>query len=281
MVLHAACLFPSLAAGVYFHGGRAVAMAAVATACAAAVELGFARVRRGGFALSEDLPVIGLLIALVMPSGTPLWMVAVGSVFGVFFGREVFGGMGWNLFHPALVAKAFLIVSWPTTMAEVVRSTVPEGETALSTAQALVSCGPGGIGECCAAAVIAGGVALVIAGIASWHTVVACGGAATACAAILHAAGPETYAPVEAELLSGSALFAVFFLVSDAVTSPSTRTGKWIYGALVGALMVLIRNLSSYGTYTEAATFAVLFGNVFASAIDGTVVAAKFRRFKR
>ncbi|MHC5054661.1 MAG: RnfABCDGE type electron transport complex subunit D [Planctomycetota bacterium] len=294
-IVLAAALAPALAAAIYHHGPRTLAVLLVSLVAAAAVEAIFSYVRRRRFRLGEATLVMGLVFALILPAGVPLWMVALGAAFGILFGQEVFGGAGHNFFLPALVGKSFLLLSWPQPFAEALKSTAEAvGEPGTAFGKLAFGAAAGGAGEVLPAAIIAGAALLLVMKIANWRTVVAVLVPAVAVAWGLHALNVhliETESELELldrdriltplqTILSGPLLFAACFLATDSVTSPETNAGKWAHGVIVGILMVVMKSLSNYSTYTEAATFAVLMGNLFAPMIDSIVVAVRFRRAK-
>jgi Na+-transporting NADH:ubiquinone oxidoreductase subunit B len=279
-IVTAAALVPALAAGVWFHGPRVLLALAVSYACGAVVEVAFSYVRRKRARVSWSLLVTGLILPLILPPATPLWMVGLATAFGVFFGQEVFGGEGHNIFSPALVGKCFLLLSWPAVVGDAIKATVPvvEGGVAPSALDLLLGPGAGGVGEACTAAVIVGALVLVILKVASWRTVLATLVSGAALSGALWLADAGRFATPLATVLSGSFVFGAAFLAAHPVTSPGTSPGKWIYGCLIGVMAVLIGSLSAYGTYTEAVMFAVLLGNLFAPAIDSAVVAIRSAR---
>jgi len=270
-------LMPAAAAAVWHHGARTLAEIAVSCAASAAVEIVFALVRKRPMVPGVLVP--GLALALVLPPGTPLWMAGLGAAFGTFFGKEVFGGTGHNLFNPAAVGKCFLFLSYPTVMMEAVRAgaagPVPAGASLLLGPQ------PGGAGEVCAACILAGALVLVLSRAGSWRTMLSVELSAGALSAALWAFAPDRFDPPHAALLSGGLLFGACFLASDPATSPVSRGGKWIYGAMVGALAVVIRNFSAYNAYSQGVMFAVLLGNLFAPMIDSAALALRSRRAAR
>ena len=293
MIVVAAALVPALGGAVWFHGAWTILVLVVSCAAAAAVELAFSRVRTKRFRVSEATLVTGLIFALVLPAGIPLWMVGLGAAFGILFGQEAFGGAGHNFFMPALVGKSFLLLSWPNSFADALRSTAESVSDAATSFGGLMF-GPaaGGVGEVLPVAIVAGAVLVVIMKVANWRTVVAVLVPALAVGWALHALNaysvenelgllnPDMIATPLQTVLSGPLLFAACFLATDSSTSPETNAGKWAHGAIVGVLVVLIKSLSSYGTYTEAATFAVLMGSLFAPMIDSIVVTVRFGRAK-
>lgn len=295
-------LVPCIGAGFYFFGLRFIAMIIVSYAAGLSIELVFAMVRKEG--INEGFFVTGILFPLIMPPAAPLWMVALGVAFGVVVGKELFGGTGRNLFNPALVGRCFLALAYPAQMSgswlkpgtavtgrllqyvdsssvDAVTSATPlamakQGELA-SLSHMFVGSVSGSIGETSAMAIIAGGVFLLLTRVANWRTVASILISFTALAAILHHAQPDRFAPALWHLCAGGLLFGAFFMATDPVTGPVTSGGKWVYGALIGVVTVLIRNFTGY---VEGVTFAILLGNIVAPILDEVVFAIRLRRLK-
>ena len=301
-------LMPCIAAAIYFFGWRIVPMIVVTYVVGLSIELAFAIARKEE--INEGFFVTGLLYPLILPSTLPLWMVAVGVAFGVVVGKELFGGTGRNLFNPALVGRCFLALAYPREMAsdwvqpilkfpgrltQYITAADLKLEAmadAVSAATPLAAAKQGNwaelsdllwgnvsgcVGETSAIAVLVGGVFLLVTRVGSWRTVAASLGSFAALAAALHWAQPDRYGPVLWHLLAGGFLFAAFFMATDPVTGPMTNAGKWVYGALIGVITVLIRNLTGY---VEGAMFAILLGNIVAPILDEVVFHFRLRRLK-
>lgn len=262
-----------------------------------------------GHPIQEGYLVSGMLIPLVMPVDTPLWMVAVGAAFAVVIGKEVFGGTGMNILNVALTARAFLFFAYPTMMSgdKVWVSTALEpgqavvdgfsGATSLGHAASGNMAGvvpmmdsfwgfeAGSIGETSAFACLIGAAILLLTGIGSWRIMlsVLLGGAAMS--GLFNLVGPSLgnaymQIPVLHQLMLGSFMFGLVFMATDPVTAAQTNTGKWIYGFLIGAMAILIRVVNP--AYPEGMMLAILFMNVMAPLIDHYVVQANVkRRLKR
>ena len=269
--------------------------------------------------IQEGFLVSGILIPMIVPVDTPLWMIAVATAFAVIFAKEVFGGTGYNIFNVALVTRAFLFFAYPAAMSgdqvwvrtadtfglgagQVIdgfSGATPLGQIATASldsfqgvvntiGQPISTCDyffgliPGSIGETSVLAILIGAVILLITGIASWKTMgsIFVGGAVMAL--IFNAIGSTvsmTVCPIDHWCLGGFAFGAVF-MATDPVTSARTETGKYIYGFLVGAMAVIIRVLNP--GYPEGMMLAILLMNVFAPLIDYYVVEANIsRRLKR
>jgi len=295
-------LVPSILAGLYFFGLRFIAIIIVSYAAGLSVEFLFAVVRKEG--INEGFFVTGILFPLIMPPAVPLWMVALGVAFGVFVGKEIFGGTGRNLFNPALVGRCFLALAYPAQMSsswlapagetggrllkwvdgsnlDAITTATPlalakQGEFA-STSHMFIGSISGCIGETSAIAVIAGGVFLLITRVANWRSVVSTLTSFAVLAAILRHAQPDRFGPVLWHLCAGGLLFGAFFMATDPVTGPVTNVGKWLYGAVIGVTTVLIRNFTGY---VEGVTFAILLGNIVAPVLDEMVFAVRLRRLR-
>ncbi|MBR6346232.1 MAG: NADH:ubiquinone reductase (Na(+)-transporting) subunit B [Bacteroidales bacterium] len=250
--------------------------------------------------VNEGYLVTGFLIPLIVPVDVPLWMLALATAFSVIFVKEVFGGTGMNIWNPALVARAFLFFSYPSSMSgSSVWVHAPKGVDAVSAATPLAIAHDGGIsalssqysfmdmfwgfipgstGETSVVAILLGGILLVWTGVASWKIMVSsiAGGLLIGWLGYI---GGATELPCYYQLVMGGFLFGSVFMATDPVTAAQTETGKWIYGFLVGALAVVVR-LWNPG-YMEGMMLAILLMNTFAPLIDHCVVSAKMnRRYK-
>ena len=259
--------------------------------------------------IQEGFLVSGMLIPMIVPIDTPLWMIAVATAFAVIFAKEVFGGTGYNIFNVALVTRAFLFFAYPAAMSGdkvFIRTadmfglgagTVVDGfsgATPLGIASTATSSTgypvfsmdmitgliPGSIGETSVIAIGLGAILLIWTGIASWKTMfsVFVGGALTAL--MFNAFGIEGNAmanmPWYEHLALGGFCFGAVFMATDPVTSARTEKGKWIYGLLIGFLAICIRVLNP--GYPEGMMLAILMMNIFAPLIDYYVVDANIKR---
>jgi Na+-transporting NADH:ubiquinone oxidoreductase subunit B len=259
-----------------------------------------------GHPIQEGYLVSGMLIPLVMPVETPLWMVAIGSAFAVVIGKEVFGGTGMNVVNVALTARAFLFFAYPTMMSGDkvwVNTSLEPGQAVVDGFSGATSLGhaasnnlgsvvpmmdsfwgfeAGSIGETSAFACLIGAAILIITGIGSWRIMLATLlGGATMCG-IFNLVGANAYMtlPVLHQLVLGGFMFGLVFMATDPVTGAQTNTGKWIYGFLIGVMAMLIRVINP--AYPEGMMLAILFMNIMAPLIDHFVVQANIkRRLKR
>ena len=303
MMMVIIALLPAFLASVYFFGSRIIVMMAVSYIAGGIVEVAFAILRKKE--IHEGFFVTGFLFPLVVPPTTPLWIVAVGVVFGVLVGKEVFGGTGRNLFNPVLVGRAFLAVAYPAPLASgyvipgdwgwgrltdyitVADTDAISGATPLALGKqgefaglwdCLLGSISGSAGETSALAILIGGVFLCLVRVANWRNVAGILGAVFVLSAILQFSDPSRFGPPLWHLLTGGLMLGAFFMATDPVTSPTTNTGKWVYGILIGVLVVVIRNFSGW---VEGVMFAILLGNLASPLIDEIFVGLRVRRLQR
>jgi Na+-transporting NADH:ubiquinone oxidoreductase subunit B len=265
----------------------------------------FAVVRK--MEVNEGFFVTGLLFPLICPPETPLWQAALAVSFAVVLGKEVFGGTGMNFMNPALVARAFLFFAYPAGMSgDKAWTAIPgaaaqdgfSGATVLSrlrdlaapaTGQdfswttAFVGLEPGSMGETSALACLIGAVILIVTGVGSWRLMAAVSLGTVAMASLFNAVGsaanPYYAVPFWWHMVAGGWAFATVFMVTDPVTAPYSNTGRWIYGLMIGAMIVLIRVVNP--AYPESVMLVILFMNVVAPFIDYVLVQANLRRRRK
>ncbi|MGM9820725.1 MAG: NADH:ubiquinone reductase (Na(+)-transporting) subunit B [Candidatus Onthomorpha sp.] len=257
------------------------------------IECIFAQVRK--HEVSEGYFVTGMLIPLICPPDVPLWQLAIAVAFAVIIGKEVFGGTGYNFLNPALVARAFLFFSYPSKMSgdsvwiaeqgDAISGATPLGEmlagaTAPHASMLDMFLGfvPGSVGETSVVAILLGAILLLVTGVASWRVMLSvfAGGAAMGVVFNLIGATPYMQMPFYEHFLIGGFMFGAVFMATDPVTAAQTNTGKYIYGALIGIMAVLIRVVNP--AYPEGMMLSILLLNVFAPLIDYYVVEANIKR---
>jgi Na+-transporting NADH:ubiquinone oxidoreductase subunit B len=248
--------------------------------------------------INEGFLVTGMLFPLTLPPAVPLWQVAVGISFGVVIGKEIFGGTGMNILNPALVGRAFLFFSYPINFSGVkpyvavdgwttatplaIVAETPRGESAIAALEQagysfrdlLFGLTPGSIGETSTLACLLGLAVLLVTGVASWRIIagVFLGGLAIAGGLTFFAAAGNPFytLPPHWHLVMGSFAFGAIFMATDPVSAAATKGGKWIYGLLIGALIILIRVFNP--AFPEGTMLAILFMNIFAPLVDHFVV---------
>lgn len=257
------------------------------------IECIFAQIRK--HEVSEGYFVTGMLIPLICPPDVPLWQLAIAVAFAVIIGKEVFGGTGYNFLNPALVARAFLFFSYPSQMSgdtvwiaeqgDAISGATPLGEMLAggvapqaSVLDMFLGFIPGSVGETSVIAILIGAVILLVTGIASWRIMLSifAGGAAMGLVFNMIGANPYMEMPFYYHFLIGGFMFGAVFMATDPVTAAQTNIGKYIYGALIGIMAVLIRVLNP--AYPEGMMLSILLLNVFAPLIDYYVVDANIRR---
>ena len=259
--------------------------------------------------IQEGYLVTGMLVPMIVPVGCPLWMLGVAVAFSVVFCKEIFGGTGMNIFNPALVARAFLFFSYPTSMSgdkvwvageqvlglgyalpDATTMATPLGEAAANlTPSASLSDMvwgfiPGSIGETSVVAIALGALILLVTQIASWRTMLSVFVGGIVVAVLFNMANIEGNAvaqmPWYEHLATGGFCFGAVFMATDPVTSARTENGKFVYGFLIGALAILIRVLNP--GYPEGMMLAILFMNMLAPLIDYCFVQRNInKRLKR
>jgi Na+-transporting NADH:ubiquinone oxidoreductase subunit B len=282
---------PTLLATFWFGFLKVLPILVVSYVVGLGIEFAFAQVR--GHEINEGFLVTGMLIPLIMPVEVPLWMVALATAFAVVIGKEIFGGTGMNIWNPALLARAFVFFSYPTHISgdKVWIADGYSGATPLSNAAAGLdlpsACDmffgfiPGSIGETSKLAILLGAAILIFTGIGSWKIMFSGIAGTLATAYLFNAIGGNSYMEIEPylHLLMGGLAFGLVFMATDPVSSSQTEIGKWIYGFMIGALVVLIRVFNP--AYPEGTMLVILFMNTFAPLIDHYVVAANIRRRRK
>lgn len=276
----------------------------------------FTAAQMRGHEIQEGFLVTGMLIPMIVPVDTPLWMIAVATAFAVIFAKEVFGGTGMNIFNVALVTRAVLFFSYPGKMSgdnvfvrtsdtfglgagsvvEGYSGATPLGQVAVNAGDALnltnivgepislwdsfVGLIPGSIGETSTLAILIGAAILLYTKIASWRIMLSVfvGGVVMGyiCNFFATPAIPGTLLSPWEQICLGGFAFAAVFMATDPVTGSRTQTGQYIYGFLIGVIAIIIRVYNS--GYPEGAMLAVLLMNVFAPLIDYFVVEANIKR---
>ena len=254
-------------------------------------ELWFASKR--GHEINEGYFVTSILFTLTLPPSIPLWMAAVGVIFGVVIAKEVFGGTGKNFLNPALTGRAFLYFAYPAQMSgdavwvavDGWTQATPLGNAALGLdygvdwLSAFVGSMPGSVGETSTLAIMIAGVFLCLSRIASWRVMagVLLGMVLTSSLFnILPSTNPMFAMPFYWHLVLGGFAFGAVFMATDPVSAAMTNNGRWFYGILIGFMCVLIRVVNP--AFPEGMMLAILFGNLFAPLLDHFVMQSNIKR---
>lgn len=287
-------LLPIVAAAAYFFGPSALLVVAAAVVGAVGTERLFGK---GGSIADGSAAITGILLGLTLPAGMPLWMVVLGGAFAIGIGKQIFGGLGYNIFNPALLGRAFLqaafpvaITTWPaeTTSwwalrgdnfalplmqaraADAVTAATPLGllkfeqrETGL--VDLVLGTTGGSLGETAGLLILLCGAYLALRGYLNWRLPASILATVAVFAATLHAIDPARYASAPVMLFSGGLLLGAVFMATDMVTAPVTNAGRWLFGAGVGALVVVIR---VWGGLPEGVMYAILLMNAVVPFIN-------------
>ena len=251
-----------------------------------------------GHEVNEGFFVTSILFALICPPSIPLWQVALGISFGVVIGKEVFGGTGKNFLNPALAGRAFLFFAYPAQMSGDAVWTAVDGFTGATPLSVVASDGlavlqeqmtwmdafignmHGSMGEVSTLAILIGGAVLLWTGIASWRIVAGVLIGMFALTTLFNSVDSGSNLmmamPWHWHLVLGGFAFGMMFMATDPVSASMTNTGKWVYGALIGVMVVLIRVVNP--AFPEGMMLAILFANLFAPLIDHFVVQANIKR---
>lgn len=280
-------LIPALAVSFYFFGWGAFVVTLTSVAACMLFEWLISRFLMGRKELTildGSAILTGLLLALNVPSTLPLWIIVIGALVAIGIGKMSFGGLGSNIFNPAIVGRVMLLISFPVQMTSYpmprgMEATLDatSGATPLAIAKGVVrgsegftmdklpslvdnllgSVG-GSLGEVSAVALLIGFVYLLIRKVITWHIPVAIIATVAIFAGIMNLANPEVYAGPLFHILSGGLLLGAIYMATDYVTSPMSNSGMLLYGVMIGIITMLIR---LFGAYPEGMSFAILFMN--------------------
>lgn len=280
-------LIPTLAVSFYFFGWGAFVVTLTSVAACMLFEWLISRFLMGRKELTildGSAILTGLLLALNVPSTLPLWIIVIGALVAIGIGKMSFGGLGSNIFNPAIVGRVMLLISFPVQMTSYpmprgMEATLDatSGATPLAIAKGVVrgsegftmdklpslvdnllgSVG-GSLGEVSAVALLIGFAYLLIRKVITWHIPVAIIATVAIFAGSMNLANPEVYAGPLFHILSGGLLLGAIFMATDYVTSPMSNSGMLLYGVMIGIITMLIR---LFGAYPEGMSFAILFMN--------------------
>ncbi|MDJ0939223.1 MAG: RnfABCDGE type electron transport complex subunit D [Woeseiaceae bacterium] len=293
-------LLPVCAFSVYVFGLTALVTLVAATVACVATEHLLSRARRSTVG-DWSVVVTGLLYGLTLPPGLPVWMTVLGGIVGVGVGKFLFGGLGYNAFNPALVGRAFLQAAFPVSMTTWYPPLGAERFTALpsssltfpfatptydafsgatplaamkfdgnatATVDLLLGLTGGSVGETSSLLIVLGGLYLIARNMMNWRIPAAILSTVYVLSAVLHWLAPESYPGPLFMLFAGSLMLGAVFMATDMVASPMTSAGCWLYGVLIGALVVVIR---LWGGLPEGVMYAILFANAVSPHIDGLI----------
>ncbi|OLS02791.1 RnfABCDGE type electron transport complex subunit D [Tissierella creatinophila] len=290
-------LIPIIIGSIFFFGWRTLILLSLVTVFGVGTEYVFEK--RNKKKISEAVFVTCILYTMTLPPSIPYWIAIVGIIFGVMFGKAVFGGFGRNVFNPALVARAFVYVSFPVPLTiqwSKAASGFPggfatyitEGVEAVSQAtpmlifrnsgdmvdfkSLLIGNISGSIGETSAILIILAGVYLIYKKVASWEIMAGTLLGFLGLGSIIYFRGNTEIANPLFALVSGGFLFGTVFMATDPVSGAKTKEGKWIYGVMIGVITMIIR---TYSLFTGGMMFAILISNTFVPILDEAIKGLK------
>jgi len=285
-------LVPASLLSIYLFGLRALFVIAVSVGSAVLFEALWQKMMRKPVTVGNmSAALTGLLLALNLPSTSPWWMILVGTFFAIVIAKQFYGGLGYNIFNPALVGRVVLLIAfaeqmtarWVTTSAwgmSAVTTATPLGKvreallsngridvhlTRQETYDLLIGNRAGSLGEVSVILLLAGGLFLIAKKVITWHIPVSFIASVWGMAAIFHLVNPSRYADPSFHVITGGLFIGAFFMATDYVTSPINPVGKIIFGIGCGAVTVVIR---LFGAYPEGVSFAILLMNAFTPLID-------------
>lgn len=300
MWLVVAALIPVAAAGVYFFGWHALWIILVSMVTAVLTEAITRLLLKRPVTIGDgSAAVTGLLLALTLPPTVPLWIPAAGSAFAIVLGKQIYGGLGYNPFNPALIGRAFLLASWPTLMVkwvwpadaldwamdstaaalgisvDAVSGATPlglwaDGITRIPYLQLYLGNIAGSLGETSALAILLGGLFLLVYRIIDWRIPVSYLGTVSLLAFLM---GQDPLF----HLLAGGLMLGAFFMATDYVTSPVTPRGRLLFGIGCGLFTMLIR---MYGGLPEGVCYSILLMNLATPLLDRWTVPKRFGEVK-
>ena len=273
-------LLPAIFVSIYFFRGKGAVLIAVSVISCVAFEAIFQiLMKRKVTILDGSAVVTGILLAMIMPPSLPVWTCIVGSLVAIGLAKQLFGGLGVNIFNPALLGRAFLMAAFPTYLT---RWSIPFTLDAVTTATPLglvkfnqnmnidyknlfLGNVSGSLGETSALALIIGGIYLLIRKTIDWRIPLSYAIVVIAASFITHTVSPNLYAGALFHILAGGFLIGAIFMATDPVTSPITKKGRWIFGAGCGLITMIIR---LWGGLPEGVMYSILLMNALTPLIN-------------
>lgn len=275
-------LLPAVLAGIYFFGLRALFLIIICVVTAVITEYLMHKIMRKEVSANDWSAVVtGLLLALTLSPEIPYFAVILGAIFAIVVGKHLFGGLGYNIFNPALVGRAFLAAAFPVHMTNWIAPLVSRGMEAISTAtplalmkfqhqptpyaKLLIGNISGCVGETSALLLLLGGLFLVWRGVINWRIPTSYLGTVAIFGGILWGVSPSQFPDPIFHLLAGGLMLGAWFMATDLVTSPITKRGMWIFGVGAGIILVVIRE---WGGLPEGVMYSILLMNAVTPLIN-------------
>ena len=285
-------LLPAMLASFYFFGLGAVAVMLTSVLACVFFEWAITKfvLKRQRLTILDGSAVLtGMLLAFNLPSNLPLWIIVLGALFAIGVGKMTFGGLGQNIFNPALAGRVFLLISFPVQMTtwpvsgemsyldaqtaatplSIMQTAISSGDASVlnqlpSSLEMLVGQTGGSLGEVSALLLLLGCIFMLCKKIITWHIPVSIICTVLVFAGLLHLANPVYANPLQV-IFSGGLMLGACYMATDYVTSPMSHKGQLIYGVCIGLLTVIIRN---WGAYPEGMSFAIIIMNAFTPLIN-------------
>ena len=287
-------LMPLVVAAIWLFGPSALLVVSASVAGALLTERAFGK---GGTIADGSAVITGILLGLTLPAGVPLWMAALGGFVAIALGKQIFGGLGYNVFNPALLGRAFLqaafpvaLTTWPkygvswwslrgdnfalplmhSRSVDAVTSATPLGllkfeHTGTRLLDLMLGTTGGSLGETAGLLILLCGGYLALRGFLNWRIPLSILATVTAFAALLHAIDSSRYASAAFMVFSGGLLLGAVFMATDMVTAPVTNRGRWVFGVGIGLLVMIIR---VWGGLPEGVMYAILLMNALVPFIN-------------
>jgi len=294
-------LLPAAAVGVFVFGWPALFVMVLGVVSAVAAEAVSQKVMGRPIAVSDGSAALaGLLLAMTLPPTSPWWLVVVGGAFAIIFGKMVYGGLGYNIFNPALISRTFLLIAFPQQMTNWTAPRPLFGGAAIDAATGATPLGAiqeavlkhgrivgepaaygdlglgmigGSLGEISALALLVGAIYLLYKGYITWHIPASFIGTVFILTGVVHLVNPDVYADPVFHVLAGGLILGAFFMATDMVTCPMSAKGQLIFGAGCGVLTAVIR---LWAGYPEGVAFAIVLMNATVPLIDRWTVPGWF-----
>jgi len=281
-------MLPACLAGIWFFGLAALKVLLLCTVSCVVIEEGWNKLMKRASTWKDGSAILtGILLGMNLNAGVPWWVCILGGILAIILGKQLFGGLGYNPFNPALVARVGLLIGFPAIMTEWrvpqagkmfvdgVSAATPLGMDPGTTSLGnLLSGNVGGcLGETSAIALLIGGAILIAFKLIKWQVPLAFIGSVFAITGVAHLISPETTHSPIFHVLSGGLLLGAFFMATDMVTSPMTKKGALIFGLGCGIMTSAIR---LWGSYPEGVSFSILFMNALTPLIDRSTISKPF-----
>jgi len=279
-------MLPACLAGIWFFGMAALNVLLLCTVSCVVIEEGWNKLMKRASTWKDGSAILtGILLGMNLNAGVPWWVCILGGILAIILGKQLFGGLGYNPFNPALVARVGLLIGLPEIMttwnstramgADVITTATPLGMApgASEVKDMLIGNIGGCLGETSAIALLVGGAILIAFKLIKWQVPLAFIGSVFVITGAAHWINPSEYHSPVVHVLSGGLLLGAFFMATDMVTSPMTKKGAIIFGLGCGIMTSLIR---LWGSYPEGVSFSILFMNALTPLIDRVTINKPF-----